>query len=105
MTGFSILGLVDEPGRVVDGEIQYRGRDIANADEKVLQELRGNNIAMIFQDPIMALNPVLRIDTQMVEAVRAHREIGRGEARDMAAEALERVGIPAANERLKAYPH
>ena len=105
VTGFSILGLVDEPGRVVGGEIRYRGRDIANAGEEVLQELRGNNIAMIFQDPMMTLNPVLRIDTQMIEAVRAHRDIGQGEARDMAAEALERVGIPAANERLKAYPH
>ena len=105
VTGFSILGLVDEPGRVVEGEILYRGENIANAPETRLQQLRGANIAMIFQDPMMTLNPVLRIDTQMIEAVRAHQKIGRVEALEMSRNALERVGIPSAAERLKAYPH
>jgi peptide/nickel transport system ATP-binding protein len=105
VTGFSVLGLVDEPGRIVAGEILYKGENIADAPEMRLQQLRGNNIAMIFQDPMMTLNPVLRIDTQMIEAVRAHRKISRSEALEMSREALERVGIPSAAERLKAYPH
>ncbi len=105
VTGFSILGLVDPPGRIVGGEILYRGENIADATEARLQELRGANIAMIFQDPMMTLNPVLRIDTQMIEAVQAHRKVGRAEALKMARESLERVGIPSAGARLKAYPH
>nr|ALS56003.1 putative methionine ABC transporter ATP-binding protein [uncultured bacterium EIL102C09] len=105
VTGFSILGLVDEPGRIVEGDIIYRGEEISRAPETRLQQLRGNNIAMIFQDPMMTLNPVLRIDTQMIEAVQAHFDISRSDARDMAVESLERVGIPSASERLNAYPH
>ena len=105
VTGFSILGLVDEPGRIVEGEVRYKGENIANAPEERLQQLRGNNIAMIFQDPMMTLNPVLRIDTQMVEAIQAHRKISRADALDMSRDALERVGIPSAAARLKAYPH
>jgi len=105
VTGFSILGLVDEPGRIVDGQILYKGEDIANAPEERMQELRGRNIAMIFQDPMMTLNPVLRIDTQMIEAVQAHQDVSRADAFDMSRQALEQVGIPSAKERLKAYPH
>ncbi|MCH8036793.1 MAG: ABC transporter ATP-binding protein, partial [Proteobacteria bacterium] len=71
VTGFSILGLVDPPGRVVGGRIEFQGEDIANAGEARMRALRGNRIAMIFQDPLMTLNPVLRIDTQMIEAVQA----------------------------------
>jgi peptide/nickel transport system ATP-binding protein len=105
VTGFSILGLVDEPGRIVGGEILYKGENIANAPEARLQQLRGANIAMIFQDPMMTLNPVLRIDTQMIEAVQSHQKVSRTEALEMSLNGLERVGIPSAAERLKAYPH
>ncbi len=105
VTGFSILGLVDEPGRITGGEILYKGENITHAPETRLQQLRGANIAMIFQDPMMTLNPVLRIDTQMIEAVQAHQKVGRAEALEMAREGLERLGIPSAAERLKAYPH
>ena len=105
VTGFSILGLVDEPGRITGGEILYKGENIANAPETRLQQLRGANIAMIFQDPMMTLNPVLRIDTQMIEAVQAHQKVGHAEALEMVREGLERLGIPSAGERLKAYPH
>jgi peptide/nickel transport system ATP-binding protein len=105
VTGFSILGLVDEPGRIVGGEILYKGENIANAPETRLQQLRGANIAMIFQDPMMTLNPVLRIDTQMIEAVQAHQKVGRAEALEMSRDGLERVGIASAAARLKAYPH
>ena len=73
VTGFSILGLVDPPGEVVSGEILFKGQQIARADDGTMQGLRGGSIAMIFQDPMMTLNPVLRIDTQMMEAILAHR--------------------------------
>lgn len=105
VTGFSILGLVDEPGRVVGGEILYKGENIANASDERMRRLRGNNIAMIFQDPMMTLNPVLRVDTQMIEAIQAHENVSRDEAWERSRAALEQVGIPAAEERLKSYPH
>jgi peptide/nickel transport system ATP-binding protein len=106
ITGFSILGLVDEPGRIVDGSsIRFRGRELVGLPDEELRRLRGSRIAMIFQDPMMTLNPVLRIDTQMIEAVQAHERVPREEARSRARDALGRVGIPSPDERLKAYPH
>ena len=71
MTGYSIMGLIDPPGRIVGGEILFRGQDLTKLDEESLRELRGNRIAMVFQDPMMTLNPVLRISTQMIETIRA----------------------------------
>ncbi len=105
VTGFSVIGLVDPPGRVVDGRILFNGRDLAGLSEAEWRKLRGAKIAMIFQDPMMTLNPVLRIETQMVEAVLAHENVGREEARRRARDALGQVGIPSPDERLRAYPH
>ncbi len=105
MTGYSILGLVDAPGRIEGGRITFDGTDLTRLDAAAWRRLRGNRIAMIFQDPMMTLNPVLRIDTQMVEAVRAHRRVSRSEALDMARDALAQVGIPSPERRLKTYPH
>ncbi|MGH6943659.1 MAG: ABC transporter ATP-binding protein, partial [Geminicoccaceae bacterium] len=105
VTGFSIMGLVDAPGRVVGGRILFNGEDIARYDDERMRGLRGSKIAMIFQDPMMTLNPVLRIDTQMVEAIRAHEKVSRDEARRRARDALGLVGIPSPEARLKAYPH
>ena len=105
VTGFSILGLVDPPGRVVGGRILFQGEDLCACSEERRRELRGSRIAAIFQDPLMTLNPVLRIETQMIEAIQAHQQVSRGEARRRSIEALERVGIPSAEERLSAYPH
>ncbi|MCT4684483.1 MAG: ABC transporter ATP-binding protein [Roseicyclus sp.] len=105
VTGFSILRLVDPPGRVVGGRILFRGQDLAQLSNREMRGLRGNRIAMIFQDPMMTLNPVLRIETQMVEAVRAHERVTHAAARDRAVQALARVGIPSPAERLAAYPH
>jgi peptide/nickel transport system ATP-binding protein len=105
VTGFSILGLVDPPGRIVGGRILFEGKDLVTSSDEELRRIRGARIAMVFQDPMMTLNPVLRIDTQMVEAVRAHQNIDRKEARRIAREALERVGIPSAESRLRSYPH
>jgi len=105
ITGLSIIGLIDPPGRIVSGAIRFKGRDLTKLSEEEIRQLRGDRIAMIFQDPMMALNPVLRIDTQIIEAVRAHHDVDRGTALEMAREALSAVGIPAPERRLKAYPH
>jgi peptide/nickel transport system ATP-binding protein len=105
VTGFSIMGLVDPPGRVVNGRILFNGENIVGLTEKNMHRLRGNRIAMIFQDPLMTLNPVLRINTQMVEAITAHEKIGRKDALKRCHEALGRIGISSPDERLKAYPH
>ncbi|QJR08983.1 Oligopeptide transport ATP-binding protein OppD [Usitatibacter rugosus] len=105
MTGYSILGLVDAPGRIVAGRIALDGRDLTTLDETEWRKLRGNRISMIFQDPMMTLNPVLRIDTQMIEAVQAHHDVSRDEALRRSREALVRVGIASPDERLRAYPH
>lgn len=105
VTGFSILRLVDAPGRVVGGQINFKGQDLATLSNREMRALRGNRIAMIFQDPMMTLNPVLRIETQMVEAVRAHDRVSPAAARDRAIGALAKVGIPSPAERLAAYPH
>jgi peptide/nickel transport system ATP-binding protein len=105
MTGYSIMGLVDPPGKVVNGKILLNGRELRGLPQADMRTVRGNRIAMIFQDPMMTLNPVLRIDTQMMEAVLAHQSVGRHAARTMAREALARVGIASPDERLLAYPH
>jgi peptide/nickel transport system ATP-binding protein len=105
VTGYSILGLVDPPGRVVAGAIRLEGTDLTTLDREAWRRLRGNRVSMIFQDPMMTLNPVLRIDTQMVEAVLAHAAISRASALERCREALARVGIASPDERLRAYPH
>ena len=105
VTGFSVLGLVDPPGRIVGGQILFEGHDLVRMPEPALRKLRGARIAMIFQDPAMTLNPVLSIGTQMTEAVLAHEDVGEAEARRRALEALTMVGIAAPEERLRAYPH
>ncbi len=105
MTGYSIMGLVDPPGRVVSGRVVLEGRELTALGEGAWRKVRGDRVAMIFQDPMMTLNPVLRIDTQMVEAVRAHRNVSRGDALERSRAALTRVGIASAEERLRQYPH
>ncbi len=105
VTGFSLMRLVDPPGRIVDGQIMFAGEDLARAEETRMRQLRGARIAMIFQDPMMTLNPVLRIDTQMVEAVLAHQKIDRKSAWERARDVLGQAGIPSPEERMKAYPH
>jgi peptide/nickel transport system ATP-binding protein len=105
VTGFSIIGLVDPPGEVVDGDILFHGRDLTELSDESMRHLRGSKIAMIFQDPMMTLNPVLRIDTQMIEAVRAHADVSRAAAYDRARETLVAVGMASPDERLRAYPH
>ena len=105
ITGFSILGLIDQPGRIVEGSIKFNGSEIANAPDEELKKLRGNRISMIFQDPMMTLNPVLRVDTQMIEAILAHENVSKQTAWERSRDALGLVGIPSPEERLQAYPH
>lgn len=105
VTGFSIMGLVDKPGRVIGGEINFAGQNLCDLNEKQMRSLRGSKIAMIFQDPMMTLNPVLRIDAQMIETVLAHDAVSREQARQRACEILGLMGIAAPQERLRAYPH
>jgi peptide/nickel transport system ATP-binding protein len=105
MTGFSIMGLIDSPGKVVDGSIKLKGEELRTLPADKMRAIRGNRMAMIFQDPMMTLNPVLRIDTQMKEAIFAHQNVSDRIAHQMASDALSRVGIPSPEERLMAYPH
>jgi peptide/nickel transport system ATP-binding protein len=110
MTGYSILGLIDPPGQVVAGEVLLTLQngetvDLRRLPPKEMQHMRGNRVAMIFQDPMMTLNPVLRIDTQMIEAIQAHFPVSRPDAMARALAALAKVGIPSPAERLVAYPH
>ena len=105
VTGFSIMGLVDPPGRVEGGQALFQGRDLLQMSAADRRALRGNRIAMIFQDPMATLNPVLRIDTQMIEAVQAHVPVSRVAAHRQAADALAQVGMPSPEDRLRAYPH
>ncbi|MEM9249861.1 MAG: ABC transporter ATP-binding protein [Pseudomonadota bacterium] len=105
ITGFSINGLLSPPGQVVSGSIRLHGEDITGLAQAQMRRLRGAKIAMVFQDPMMTLNPVLRIGLQMGDALRAHKTLSEREARARSLAALEEVGIPSAEDRLDAYPH
>jgi oligopeptide transport system ATP-binding protein len=106
VTALSIMRLVPEPpGKVVSGDIRFRGQSILAMSDKEQRKLRGNRIAMIFQDPMTSLNPVYRIGKQVGEALRQHNKVTRKEALDAAVDLLEKVGIPQARERARSYPH
>jgi len=105
VTGLSILGLVDPPGKIVGGKISLKGKNIVALHEEYMRRLRGSKISMIFQDAMTALHPLLRIDTQIIEALRAHQSMTNSVAIDHALNALMKVGIPDAQKRLKHYPH
>ncbi len=103
--GYSIIGLVDPPGRVASGSVRFEGRELIGLPEEEIRSLRGRRIAMIFQDPMMTLNPVLSIETQMMETVFAHESFDREKAKKICLENLELVGIASPERRLKQYPH
>ena len=106
VTGFSILGLIDPPGRIAAGSsIVFDRTELIGASAEHMRSLRGKRVAMIFQDPMMTLNPVLSIETQMVETVLAHERVSRESARERAMATLSRVGIASPAERLAQYPH
>jgi peptide/nickel transport system ATP-binding protein len=105
LTGFAINRLISPPGRVTGGQVLFDGTDLLTLPPEAMRRVRGKRIAMIFQDPMMTLNPVLRIETQMRDALQAHESISRTAARDRCIAALDEVGIAAPAERLRAYPH
>ena len=108
VTGLSILRLIDAPGRIVEGRIVFGGIDLLGLDDDAMRRLRGDRISMIFQDPMMTLNPVLSIGTQMIETLVAHPRqppLSKAAMRERATDALGRVGIGSPAERLAAYPH
>jgi peptide/nickel transport system ATP-binding protein len=105
ITGYSIMGLIDPPGKICGGRILFKGTDLAGLSPREMRRLRGSRISMIFQDPMMTLNPLMQIGTQITEAIKAHARVSDRVCRDRAVEALSLVGIPSAAERLAAYPH
>ena len=106
VTALSIMGLIPKPpARIVEGSIVFEGRDLTKLRERQLEDVRGKEIAMIFQDPMTSLNPTLRIGTQLTESLRRHFDISKAEARKRAVELLEEVRIPKAGARLNDYPH
>lgn len=106
ITGFSILGLIDSPGKIVEGSIVFDGVDLVKMSEKDLRKIRGNKISMIFQDPQTSLNPVITIGKQMIEAILYHKKnISKKEAYEACVEILDLVGLPAARKRMASYPH
>ena len=105
VTGLSILGLIDPPGEIVGGSVRLGGQELVGLDRETLRSLRGQRMAMVFQDPMSVLNPVLTIATQMQLALRAHERVSNAAARERSVRALATVGIPDAALRLDAYPH
>ena len=105
VTSLAILGILPRAGRVTAGSARYQGRDLVGLSDDELRTIRGKEIAMIFQDPMTSLNPVLTIGRQIREALETHFDLDKDEAHKRAAELLDRVGIPSAKMRLKDYPH
>jgi oligopeptide/dipeptide ABC transporter ATP-binding protein len=106
VTALSIMGLIPKPpAQIVGGEVLFDGVDLTKLSEKKLENLRGKEIAMIFQDPMTSLNPTLTIGTQITETIRRHYDVSKGQARKRAVELLDEVQIPNAAARLDDYPH
>lgn len=105
ITGFSILGLIDPPGRIVDGQILFKGENLLEKTETQLEKIRGNAISMVFQDPQTSLDPVFTVGYQIIETLRIHRGMGFAQARERAVDLLRMVGIPSPESRLDEYPH
>ncbi|GAA0181849.1 ABC transporter ATP-binding protein [Clostridium sediminicola] len=105
VTAKSIMRLIDHPGKVKDGEIIFKGENILDKNNGELTAIRGNEIAMIFQDPMTSLNPVYKIGNQIMEVVMKHRKLSKKEAKEEAIEMLRLVGIPSPESRIDNYPH
>jgi oligopeptide/dipeptide ABC transporter ATP-binding protein len=105
VTALTVLGLTRDPKTRFEGEVIYQGRNLLDLSERELRKIRGNRIAMIFQDPMTSLNPVFRIGDQIAEAILMHKSVPRREARRQSVELLGSVGIPHPRERFESYPH
>ena len=105
VTGFAIINLLSKPGYISAGQVLLEGQELNRLPEEQMRDIRGNRISMIFQDPMMTLNPVLTIRTQMVETVLAHESVSNAEAVDIALDKLRKVHIPSPEKRINQYPH
>ncbi|MGI8414016.1 MAG: ABC transporter ATP-binding protein [Solirubrobacteraceae bacterium] len=105
VSSLTTLGLTRTQGAKIDGRMMFAGRDLLTLSDDELRAIRGNEIAMIFQDPLSALHPFYRVGTQLVEAIRAHRDVSRAAARDRAIDLLELVGLPDPHQRVDQHPH
>jgi len=106
VTALTIMRLIDQPpGEIASGEVWFDGRDLLALSEHEMRQVRGGEIAMIFQEPMTSLNPVLTVGDQIMEAVKLHQDVGSKEAREIAIEALRDVGVPAPERRTEQYPH
>lgn len=106
VTSQSIMGLIPSPpGKITDGKILFKGKDLTKIKEKELRKIRGSDISMIFQDPMTALNPTIKVGEQIMEGIRQHEKVSQAEARKKALEMLDLVGIPSPEARMKQYPH
>ncbi|MET0560213.1 MAG: ABC transporter ATP-binding protein [Gaiellaceae bacterium] len=105
VTALALMGILPRAGRVTAGTVSYDGRDLYTQSDSEWQRFRGKEIAMIFQDPMTSLNPVLTVGSQLREAIDAHLDLSKGESSDRVVELLDRVGIPHAKARAKDYPH
>ena len=105
VTALSLMRLIGRPGRIVEGEILFEGKDLVHLPEDQMRGIRGNNISMIFQEPMTSLNPVFTVGNQIMEAIRLHQKVDKKEARNRTIEMLKKVKIPAAETRVDEYPH
>ena len=105
VSSLSVMGLLAEPGHVAGGSMEFEGKDLVTLSEREYRELRGNDMAMIFQEPMTSLNPVYRVGKQIVEAIRTHENVSKKEARERAIDMLRKVGIPSPEKRIDDYPH
>src|SRR5437879_8064069 len=105
VTAMTMLGLTRAHNTAFEGEVVYKGQNLLAMSERRLRDVRGNEIAMIFQDPMTSLNPVYRVGDQIIEAILTHEPVGKRIARQRTVELLRRVGIPNASERVDDYPH
>ncbi len=105
VTSLAIMRLIDPPGWIAGGEIRFRGKDLTKYSDREMQHIRGDDISMVFQEPMSALNPVYTVGDQVAEVVRVHRHVSRKAAMDRAVELFKMVGIPAAERRVSDYPH
>src|SRR4026207_645915 len=105
ITALSIMRLISPPGKIVDGEILFEGKDLLRLSDVEMRQMRGHDIAMIFQDPMTSLNPVFTVGEQIAEALRLHRKLARQQAREATIEAMREVSIPDPARRVDDYPH
>lgn len=105
VTSLSIMGLITNPGRIAEGKILFKGVDLTKQPVSELQKIRGDQISMIFQEPMTSLNPVMRIGDQLIESIMIHMKLSKEEARKRSIEMLDLVGIPSPDKRTEDYPH